>query len=215
MPYVQVNNKELFYTLVTPDSTSSASKSSFTLFCIHGLGSTNSFYAPITPHLISLGHTVVAVDTHGSGLSPYNGTGNTTASIVDDALAVLESLGEQVPGNVVVLGHSMGGMIASEMALKDRSSRIKGLVLIGPVNPNPGTAKVFESRIEVVSRGQPASILSIACSPRQLTLFALLLTRNSCNRRHGTTRSIDSRACNRQEGQSSCTRLYSHLASCE
>lgn len=215
MPYAQVNNKELFYTLVTPDSTSSVSKSSFTVFCIHGLGSTNSFYAPVTPHLTSLGHTVVAVDTHGSGLSPYNGTGNTTTSIADDALAVLERLGEQVPNNVVALGHSMGGMIASEMALKDRSSRIKGLVLIGPVNPNPGTAKLFESRIEVVSRGQPTSILGKACSSRQLTLFALLLTRDSCNRRHGTTRSIDPRDCNRQEGQSSCTRLYSHAASCE
>jgi pimeloyl-ACP methyl ester carboxylesterase len=152
MPFAQVNNKKLFYTLTAPDT--STSKSPFTLLCIHGLGSASSFYAPITPHLTSLGHTVLAIDTHGAGLSPYTGAGNTATGIADDALAVVESLRGQVPEDVVVLGHSMGGIVASEMALRDgKSSRIKGLVLIGPVNPNPGAAEVFGKRIEVVSQG--------------------------------------------------------------
>lgn len=150
MPYAHVNNKRLFYTLVAPDG--STPESAYTLLCIHGLGSANSFYAPITPYLTSCGHTVLAIDTHGAGLSPYTGTGNTTTSIADDVLAVLESLGEQVPKNVVVLGHSMGGMVASEVALKDET-RIRGLVLIGPVHPNPGAAEAFGKRIEIVSQG--------------------------------------------------------------
>ncbi|KAB5576485.1 Alpha/Beta hydrolase protein [Coniochaeta sp. 2T2.1] len=151
MPYARVNNKELFYTITAPEA--SAPKSALALVCIHGLGSASSFYAPITPHLTSLGNTVLAIDTHGSGLSPYSGTGNTTTSVADDALAVVESLAGQMPESVVVLGHSMGGIVASEMALRDEKDRIKGLVLIGPVNPNPGAAEAFGRRIEVVSQG--------------------------------------------------------------
>jgi pimeloyl-ACP methyl ester carboxylesterase len=153
MPYVKVNNKKLFYTLATPNaSTASTSNTHFTLLCIHGLGSANSYYTPITPHLTSLGHTVLAIDTHGAGLSPYTGTADSITSIADDALAVLESLQEQLPKDVVVLGHSMGGIVASEITLEAKN-RIKGVVLIGPVHPNPGAAEAFKKRMANVSQG--------------------------------------------------------------
>lgn len=149
MPFASVNDKKIYYTVAKP---SSVATSFTTLLCIHGLGSTNSFYAPLTPHLTTLGFTVVAIDSHGAGLSPYTGKSNSTTSIADDAWAVLESLKEEVPQDVVVLGHSMGGIVASELALK-HGERVKGVVLIGPVNPNPGAAEAFEKRIVVVQEG--------------------------------------------------------------
>lgn len=165
MPYTQVKNKKrkLFYTIASPDG--ATGKSGLTLLCIHGLGSSSSFYAPITSHLTSLGHTVLAIDTHGAGLSAPTGEGNTTTSIADDALAVLDSLAGQVPGDVVVLGHSMGGIVASEIASREGhgADRIKGVVLIGPVNPNPAAAQVFAKRIEVVAQG--LSVLGPAVRP--------------------------------------------------
>jgi len=151
MPFAQVNNKKLFYALTAPNR-GPAQEPALTLLCIHGLGSSSSFYAPITPHLTSLDHTVLAIDTHGAGLSPYTSSaGNTTTSIADDALALLSSLRGQVPEDAVVVGHSMGGIVASETALRD--PRIKGVVLIGPVNPNPGAAEAFSKRIGVVEAG--------------------------------------------------------------
>jgi pimeloyl-ACP methyl ester carboxylesterase len=163
MPFAQIGSKSIFYTLTTPDA--STPKTHFTLLCIHGLGSSSSFYAPITSHLTSLGHTVLAIDTQGSGLSPYDASsGNTTTSIADDALAVLDSIQAQVPRDVVVLGHSMGGIVASEIALKS-PDKIKGVMLIGPVNPNPNAAEVFGKRIAIVEReGMEPLAMSIPAS---------------------------------------------------
>ncbi|OIW22879.1 alpha/beta hydrolase [Coniochaeta ligniaria NRRL 30616] len=189
MPFIDVNNKSLFYTLSSPPPSSTHPNPAFTILCIHGLGSSSSFYAPITSPLTSLGHTVVAIDTHGSGLSPYVGTGNTTTSIADDALALLSALrdGVPVPKDVIILGHSMGAIVASELALKDddhqQESRIRGLVLIGPVHPNPGAAGVFAGRIEIVARdgmeplalSVPVSATGSKASPVAQTLIRTLL----------------------------------------
>lgn len=52
----------------------------------------------------------------------------------------------------MVVGHSMGGTIASYIAA-EYPERVKGVVLIGPVNPDPALADVFGKRIEVVKNG--------------------------------------------------------------
>ena len=44
----------------------------------------------------------------------------------------------------------MGGIVASYMATQDMKRVITGVVLLGPVHPNPGTAEVFRKRIETV-----------------------------------------------------------------
>jgi len=52
----------------------------------------------------------------------------------------------------MIVGHSMGGIVASYIAA-EYPDRVKGVVLIGPVNPDPALASVFEKRIEVVKKG--------------------------------------------------------------
>jgi pimeloyl-ACP methyl ester carboxylesterase len=165
MPSAKINSKSLFYTL-TPSSSSSPTPLPLTLLFIHGLGSSSSFYAPLVPHLTALGYHCLTLDTHGSGSSPYNGISNSIASIASDVLNLLDSL--NISENVVVVGHSMGGIVASHLAATDERQRFMAVVLIGPVNPNPEAAGLFGKRIGIVERGMRFS----APSP---TVFRSLL----------------------------------------
>jgi pimeloyl-ACP methyl ester carboxylesterase len=154
MPYASINSKSIFYNLTTPSS-STARSSPLTLLFIHGLGSSSSFYSPIVPHLTTVGYRCLTIDTHGSGCSPYNGSGNSIASIASDARTLLESL--NITENVVIIGHSMGGIVASYLAATDSGDtqqRFKAVVLIGPVNPSPKAAENFAKRIAVVEKGK-------------------------------------------------------------
>ncbi|KJF60186.1 alpha/beta hydrolase [Coccidioides immitis RS] len=149
MPFKTINSKSLYYTLTPPSSTSTSSSNPLTLLFIHGLGSSSSFYFPIIPYLSSLGHRCITLDTHGSGASIYNAeAGNSISSIASDATSLLDAL--QIEKDVVVLGHSMGGIVASQLAASDVNGRVKAVVLIGPVNPNPAAAEVFGKRIKIV-----------------------------------------------------------------
>jgi pimeloyl-ACP methyl ester carboxylesterase len=153
MPYAKVNSKLLFYT-VTP--TASSSPLPLTLLFIHGLGSSSSFYAPILPQLTARGYRCLALDTHGSGSSPYTGSGNSIGSIASDIDNLLDKL--NITENIVVVGHSMGGIVASHLVAGDSRRRFKAAVLIGPVNPNPRAAEVFSKRIGVVEKGKRLSV---------------------------------------------------------
>jgi pimeloyl-ACP methyl ester carboxylesterase len=152
MPYANVNSKTLFFTL---SASQSPRASPLTLLFIHGLGSSSSFFQPLVPLLTSQGYRCLTFDTYGSGLSLYTGLGNSTASIAADVLALLDSQG--IAENVVVVGHSMGGIVASILAAEDSVSnrqRFKAVVLMGPVNPSPGAAEVFRKRVSIVEKGK-------------------------------------------------------------
>lgn len=146
MPFKTINSKSLFYT-DTP-STSSSPNAHTTLF-IHGLGSSSCFYSTIIPYLTSQTRCI-ALDTPGSGLSELGSKEQSIKTIAEDALALLDAL--NVKEEVVVVGHSMGGIVASVMAEMFKE-RVKGVVLLGPVNPAEGLRDVFGKRVEVVKAG--------------------------------------------------------------
>ncbi|KFZ16783.1 hypothetical protein V502_04899 [Pseudogymnoascus sp. VKM F-4520 (FW-2644)] len=170
MPYANVNSKTLFFTLSAPQSPRA---SPLTLLFIHGLGSSSSFFQPLIPSLTSQGYRCLTLDTYGSGLSTYTGHGNSTASIAADVIALLDSQG--ITENVVVVGHSMGGIVASILAAEDavsKQQRFNAVVLIGPVNPSPGVAEVFEKRVSIVEKDgmEPlAASIPIAATGRNST----------------------------------------------
>ena len=159
MPFAKINDKTTFYT----DDAQKEGSSSTTVF-IHGLGSSSCFYKTIIPHLQSVTRCI-AFDTSGSGLSELGKSEQSINSISSDAIALLDHL--KVNEKVVIVGHSMGGIVASEIAAS-YPDRVSGVVLIGPVNPQPQMANVFEQRIEGVKKGQskPATILSL---PRNIS----------------------------------------------
>ncbi|KAH8646992.1 3-oxoadipate enol-lactone hydrolase-like protein [Tricladium varicosporioides] len=118
-----------------------------TTLLIHGLGSSSCFYKTIIPSLLPYTRCI-ALDTAGSGLSELGNESQTIESIAEDAISILDEIKVE---KVVVVGHSMGGIVASFMA-GEWKERVEGVVLLGPVNPTPGMAAVFEKRIEAVKQ---------------------------------------------------------------
>lgn len=145
MPFLQITYKRLHYTDYPP---SPASPHRGTIIAHHGLGSSQNFYAPIVPQLTAAGYRVVTFDATGAARSPYTQVEQSIASLADDVVGVLDALGV---GKAVVLGHSMGGIVASQLAAEPASKgRFEAVVLIGPVYPSEGVAKAFGGRITTV-----------------------------------------------------------------
>jgi pimeloyl-ACP methyl ester carboxylesterase len=77
--------------------------------------------------LVAAGYHVIRYDHRGTGLSDWNtGDGYSLADMSDDAIAVLDSLDV---GHAHVVGVSMGGMIAQEVALS-HPARVTSLALL-------------------------------------------------------------------------------------
>jgi pimeloyl-ACP methyl ester carboxylesterase len=89
------------------------------LFFIHGAGATSSVWHLQTIHF----KDSIAVELPGHP----NGSGLTT---VDDYLRVVDhQIDEKGKGDPIIVGHSMGGAIAIELALS--RPKLRGLVLVG------------------------------------------------------------------------------------
>jgi pimeloyl-ACP methyl ester carboxylesterase len=91
---------------------------------VHGLGSTRAHWLP-TARLLARDHTVTLVDLPGHGVSampePFS---------LDQAVAALDqSLDELGPGPVVLVGHSLGGLVCAAEAIA-HPRRVKALVLV-------------------------------------------------------------------------------------
>ncbi len=119
--------------------------SGFPLLLINGLGSDHLewlFQVPaFAPHF-----TVVVFDNRGTGKSDVPPGPYTTAQMADDAAALLDTL---KIARAHVLGVSLGGMIAQEVALR-HPDRVDGLVLgcTGPggtlsIRPTPEAMAAF------------------------------------------------------------------------
>jgi pimeloyl-ACP methyl ester carboxylesterase len=87
----------------------------------------------------------------GSGLSVLsNDEEQNVKSMAEDALGLMKEL-KLRPESTILVGHSMGGSVVCELASKHTYA---GLVLLGPVHPNPGAADIFAKRIDIVSKGE-------------------------------------------------------------
>jgi pimeloyl-ACP methyl ester carboxylesterase len=93
---------------------------------LHGLGASVYSWRKTIEPLAQAGYHVVAFDNRGFGASgkPSRGYGN--AVLAGLVVAVMDSLHF---ADAVVVGHSMGGAIAGEVALR-YPDRVRGLVLI-------------------------------------------------------------------------------------
>src|SRR2546429_8654608 len=106
------------------------------------------------------GYRVIAFDNRGFGFSDKPDTGYANASYAHLTVALLDSL--HLP-DAVLVGHSMGGAIAAEVAIA-HPERVRGLVLIGSAGaraPGPrlfpvgGRALVWPLLVAVPGRGAP------------------------------------------------------------
>lgn len=115
------------------------------LLLINGLGSDSSEWLFQQPAFAER-FLVVAFDNRGSGQSDTPPGPYSTAQMADDAAALLSHLGTD---RAHVLGVSLGGMIAQEVALR-HPQRVRKLVLActapggnGSVRPAPEVLKAF------------------------------------------------------------------------
>lgn len=115
---------------------------------IHGLGSSHNYYGAVCESL-EISSPQVCFDTPGSGRSPFPEIAQTVQSLTDDVISLLDLLNLD---EVVLVGHSLGGLIACNVAAT-YPSRVKKLILIGPVYPTPNTQKIFEDRIKTLKEG--------------------------------------------------------------
>jgi len=94
---------------------------------LHGLGASLYTWRNTLQPIIQAGFRVIAFDNRGFGESEKPPTGYRNADYERLLIALLDSLHVH---DAVLVGHSMGGAIAAEVAIRD-PQRVRGLVLIG------------------------------------------------------------------------------------
>lgn len=144
MPLIQVGYKKIHYTDFPPQSGASPRE---TFVLVHGLGSSQNYYATIIPTLTQT-YRCIALDSSGSGRSPYTGIEQTLESLAKDIIGVMDHCSVD---KAVVVGHSMAGMTVPYLAAQ-WPNRVAAVVLLGPVYPSKDVGPTFEKRIEAVEK---------------------------------------------------------------
>ena len=98
-------------------------ESSHPLFFLHGTGCDSADWKPVIEQL-PRHQRYITLDFRGHGQSSVPTEAFTLTNLADDVLHLVNSIGIQ---EAVLVGHSLGGMVAMEVAR--RSPRVAGLVL--------------------------------------------------------------------------------------
>ncbi len=126
-----------------------------TVVLIHGFAGSSAWWYPQIPSLARQ-HRVVAIEMRGHGRSSRPRNGYAISQMVDDIAVALRELG--VSGPVVMVGHSVGGFVVTDFALRypDQVSR---LVLIAtPVTVRPRSLPLYAR----ISMACPDFLLRVA-----------------------------------------------------
>jgi pimeloyl-ACP methyl ester carboxylesterase len=139
MPYVEVGGPRLYY--------ERAGGGDPELLFVHGWCCDWTAFMPQFDYFART-HTVTAVDLRGSGKSDCPESGYHIRDFADDLARVCEQLAIEKP---VVVGHSLGGMIAVELGAR-YPSLPRALVLVdpGPIDPLPETVKFFDAATDAL-----------------------------------------------------------------
>jgi len=112
-----------------------------TVLVVHGLGEHSGRYADLARALNDAGWHAAAPDLrgHGESAGPRGGIPDALALLSDLSVAIDHLRGSGAPAPLVLLGHSMGGLIAARFVAADLLGpapawfrRVDGLVLSSP-----------------------------------------------------------------------------------
>jgi pimeloyl-ACP methyl ester carboxylesterase len=103
-----------------------------TVVCLHGLGGSASNFGVVGPELARTARVLV-VDLLGHGGS-HAVLGNAASAVAANLRMVARFVDEVAGGRVVLLGHSLGGVLALLHAM-DRPDQVERLVLLDPPVP--------------------------------------------------------------------------------
>jgi pimeloyl-ACP methyl ester carboxylesterase len=134
MPYAELGSVRLYY--------ERAGSGECELLFVHGWCCDRTAFRPQFDHFART-HPVTALDLRGCGQSDQPEDGYTIPDLADELARFCAVVGIERP---VVIGHSVGGMIAVELAAR-HPSLPRALVLVdpGPIDPLPETVKLFSS----------------------------------------------------------------------
>jgi len=146
MPTLNVNDRAIFYA-------PRALHRQPLLLLIHGAGGSHLDWPPQIRTLEKMGTCAIDLPGHGRSAKPAR---RTVGAYADDILALVEAL--DLTG-IILAGHSMGGAIALEIALR-RPENIAGLVLVA----TGARLKVNPALIELAGKNYESAVDHIAAA---------------------------------------------------
>lgn len=142
MPLAQIDAGDLFYEIVGEGPP---------LLLIAGFSGNTTGWLPVQPALAEH-FTLIMFDNRGAGRSCVPPGPYTIAQMADDAVALLAHLGVE---RAHVLGSSMGGMIAQEVALRHPERVAKLILNVTAARPTPVLTRFLEANIWAIEHGMP------------------------------------------------------------
>src|SRR3954453_5595302 len=129
---------------------------------VHGFTGAKEDFTDWLDPLAERGWHAVAPDLrgHGGSSQPEKETDYSFSIFADDMVALVDALGWD---RFVLLGHSMGGMIAQQLALSTAGARLDGLILMdtSPSTPEGLDPEMVEMARAIVAEGGLAQLIEI------------------------------------------------------
>ncbi len=139
-----------------------------TAVIVHGLGEHVGRYAALGEWFVARGWTLRGHDHRGHGRSDgARGTLSSPHDLIDDLAAAIDALGTPASAPPLMIGHSLGGLVALGFALR-HPDRIAGLVLSSPALA-PGLSVFQKALLAVMSRLAPDVTVSNGLDPAKLS----------------------------------------------
>ena len=137
------------------------------LLCLHGAGHSGLSFAPLA--LVNKNYRIISFDFRGHGYNTMSqGDDLSEENLINDTITVLNYINEKYPlDNIIVIGHSMGGSVATKTCeeifknqdkYKDLYDKIQGLMVIDVVE---GTAMEALPFMENIVNNRPETFPSI------------------------------------------------------
>jgi 3-oxoadipate enol-lactonase len=130
---------------------------------LHGIGGTSNAYQ-VQADALSPAYQVIRPDFAGAGRSPADGEISIDSHAADIA-TVLEDLGA---GPAVIVGHSMGTLVARALAAR-HPAKVAGLALLGPVQPPDAAGRQAILARAAVLRAEGTAAIADAIVTRSLS----------------------------------------------
>lgn len=137
------------------------------ILCLHGAGHSGLSFAPLA--LLNKKFRIISFDFRGHGNNTRShGEDLSLDTLIDDTVEVLQFINKTYPeDNIIILGHSMGGSVATKTAgfiLKQKDKypelyeKIQGLIIIDIVE---GTAMDALPYMENIVNNRPPNFSSV------------------------------------------------------
>ncbi|MFC5181084.1 alpha/beta fold hydrolase [Actinomadura harenae] len=150
MPFAELGDVRLFFTDDPPADAGREPRG--TLLLVHGYGADSDDWVFHLP-AFTRRYRVIAPDLRGHGLSSAPAGGYAPRDLAGDLVRLLDHLG--VAGPVVAIGHSLGAMVVSALAV-EHPGRVRALVCVDPAyGQSPEVAAAFPAMCAGLRSGDP------------------------------------------------------------